>query len=104
MEKIYKCPECGEQKNLRFDYDYLKQHRPINRVWCKSCGNIFDGDMLASDLPTKPGFVERRMAQGKANNDKMWDSIYNEYKGVSDLHDFVDWLKTNYIVPEPIHK
>ena len=102
MEKIYKCPQCGEQKNLRFDYDYLKQHRPVKRVWCKSCGEIFDGDMPASELTTKPGFVERRMAQGKANNDRTWDSIYSEYKEVSNLYDFIDWLKANYIAPEKI--
>jgi len=57
---------------------------------------------LDDDFQTKPGFVERRMTLGKLNNDKQWDEIYESYSGVSDLHDFIDWLKQNYIAPERI--
>lgn len=124
MEKIYKCPECGERKNLSFDYDYSKQHRPVTEVWCISCGEVFDGNMPVAELKakytpgegyshylTKPGFVERRMALGKANNDKQWDEIYSEYSTeqyppfggpFTDALSFIDWLKQNYIAPERI--
>jgi len=65
---------------------------------------LMDGlhDEEFPDFETKPGFVERRMAQGRAINNGMWDKIYQEYSGVSDLHDFIDWLKQNYIAPEKI--
>ena len=121
---IYKCPECGENKNLNFDYDYTKQHRPVKRVWCTSCGEVFDGDIPVAELKTrytpgkgysqyltKPGFVERRMALGKHNNDKQWDEIYEEYSKeqyppfggpFTDALSFIDWLKQNYITPERI--
>jgi hypothetical protein len=155
MEYIYKCPNCGETKNLHFNYDYSKQHRPILEVMCNFCGEFFDGDMPVAklqskydednrlsaylekevnisddfqigpdgayehtewdntlmdglhdeefpDFETKPGFVERRMKQGKENNDRIWDQIFESYNGVSDLHNFVDWLKVNYIAPEKI--
>lgn len=45
MEKIYKCPKCGEKENLHFNYDYSQQHRPIKDVVCNECGEIFEGDM-----------------------------------------------------------
>lgn len=102
MENLYTCPSCGEGENLHYNYDYSKQHRPVREVLCKKCGQMFDGNMVVEELLTKPGFVERRMALGKANNNKQWDKIYEDYKGVSDLHDFVDWLKANYIAPEKI--
>lgn len=112
MEKIYKCPECGETRKLTYEYDYTKQHRPVTRVCCIECGEVFDGDMPASqlkansvtyvDFPTKPGFVERRMAQMREINDHQWNNIYDLYDGTSDLHDFIDWLKQNYIAPEKI--
>lgn len=115
MKEIYKCPKCGESKNLHYNYDYNKQHRPVIDVLCNECGEVFGGDLPVAELRakytsgqgyshylTKPGFVERRMAIGKANNDKLWDELYNEYDGVSDLHDFVDWLKKYYIAPEKI--
>jgi hypothetical protein len=59
-------------------------------------------EMGLYDFPTKPGFVERRMKLGKITNYKAWDELYESYKGVSDLHDFLDWLKENYIAPEKI--
>ena len=107
MEKIYKCPKCGEKENLHYNYDYNQQHRPIKDVLCNDCGEIFEGNMsvelfVTEANLTKPGFVERRMKQGRANNDKLWDQIFESYNGVSDLHNFVDWLKINYIAPEKI--
>jgi hypothetical protein len=65
----------------------------------------------SDDFQTKPGFVERRMALGKHNNDKLWDEIYEEYSTeqyppfggpFTDALSFIDWLKQNYIVPERI--
>jgi hypothetical protein len=163
MQYIYKCPNCGESKNLQFFYDYSKQHRPVHEVMCNFCGEFFDGDMPASkltskydhdcrlsaylekeskvsydfeptisddfqigpdgayehtewdntlmdglhdeefpDFETKPGFVERRMAQMHEINDHQWNNIYDLYDGTSDLHEFIDWLKANYIAPEKI--
>ena len=67
-----------------------------------------DGD----DFQTKPGFVERRMALGKHNNDKQWNEIYSEYSTeqyppfggpFTDALSFIDWLKQNYIAPERIN-
>jgi transcription elongation factor Elf1 len=124
MEKIYKCPKCDEQENLHFNYDYNQQHRPIKDVICNECGTTFDGNIPVVELKakytpgegyshylTKPGFVERRMALGKHNNDKLWDEIYSEYSTeqypafggpFTDALSFIDWLKQNYIVPEKI--
>ena len=45
MEKIYKCPKCGEKENLHFNYDYSMQHRPIKDVLCNECGEVFEGNM-----------------------------------------------------------
>jgi hypothetical protein len=45
MEKIYKCPKCGEKGNLHFNYDYNQQHRPIKDVLCNDCGEVFEGNM-----------------------------------------------------------
>jgi hypothetical protein len=28
-----------------------------------------------------------------------WDEVYSEYTGISDLHDFVEWLKNNFKTP-----
>jgi len=64
-----------------------------------------------NDFPTKPGFVERRMALGKLNNNKLWDEIHEEYSKeqyppfggpFTDALSFIDWLKQNYIAPEKI--
>lgn len=58
---------------------------------------------------TKPGFVERRMKQMNAINDKTWDDIYEEYSNeqyppfggpFTNALSFIDWLKQNYIAPE----
>jgi len=60
---------------------------------------------------TKPGFVERRMKQMKAINDKTWDGIYEEYSNeqyppfggpFTNALTFIEWLKQNYIAPERI--
>ena len=32
-------------------------------------------------------------------HEEQWEMIYNSYKGVSDLHDFFDWIKANYYPP-----
>lgn len=37
----YVCPKCAESKNLHFNYDWSKQHRPIIDVLCNECGEFF---------------------------------------------------------------
>ena len=37
----YKCPKCGEDKNLHYNYDWSKQERPILDVLCNECGEFF---------------------------------------------------------------
>jgi len=53
MEKIYKCPKCGEKENLHFNYDYSQQHRPIKDVLCNECGEVFEGNMPVDVFITK---------------------------------------------------
>jgi hypothetical protein len=36
------CPNCGEEKNLHFNYDYTKRDRPIQDVLCNECGDFFE--------------------------------------------------------------
>jgi len=50
MELIYKCPKCGETENLHFNYDYSKQHRPVDDVLCNECGEIFTDKVSKWDL------------------------------------------------------
>ena len=50
MENIYKCPKCGEDKNLLYNYDYSQQHRPVKDVLCTKCEETFDGNILISEL------------------------------------------------------
>lgn len=45
IEIEYRCPKCGETENLHLNYDYSKQHRPVESVLCNECGEIFDGDI-----------------------------------------------------------
>jgi hypothetical protein len=40
-EKII-CPNCGEEKNFHFNYDYTKRDRPIQDVLCNECGDFFE--------------------------------------------------------------
>lgn len=102
METSYRCPVCDESRNFQFVYDYAQAHRPVKDVWCRECGTTFDGNMPVAEPTTKPGFVERRMAQMQAINDRKWNDIYDSYRGTSDLHDFIDWLKQNYVSPKNI--
>jgi hypothetical protein len=37
----YKCPKCGETKNLHFNYDYAEKNLPIINVLCNECGEFF---------------------------------------------------------------
>ena len=37
----YKCPKCGEEENLHYNYDWSKQTRPIIDVLCNECGEFF---------------------------------------------------------------
>ena len=37
----YKCPKCGETKNLHYNYYWSKQERPIFDVLCNECGEFF---------------------------------------------------------------
>ena len=50
---IYKCPQCGEEDNLHFNYDYLKQHRPVKDVLCNKCGEVFTGKVHLSELKSE---------------------------------------------------
>ena len=107
MEQIYKCPNCGEVKNLHFNYDLTKQHRPVSDVLCNNCGEFFDGNMPISELTKqktkkinlqempKEEWDEARNPVYKhfdidadypelegtitLCNDKIWDDIYDEY-------------------------
>jgi hypothetical protein len=56
MEKIYKCPKCGEKENLHFNYDYNQQHRPIKDVLCNDCGEAFEGNMPVDVFIAKATF------------------------------------------------
>lgn len=68
---------------------------------------------------TKPGFVEKRIEQVgpdgayEHNGDwdatlmdgleyESWDEIYEDYVGEADLHEFVQWLKDNFQVPNKL--
>jgi len=51
--KLYKCPKCGEEENLHFNYNYSQAHRPVEDVTCNECGETFDGDMKISELIKK---------------------------------------------------
>lgn len=51
---MYTCPSCGETKNLHYNYDYSKQHRPVLDVMCNICGEFFDGDIPVSQLTKQP--------------------------------------------------
>lgn len=47
---IYKCPKCGEEGNLHFNYDYSQQHRPIKDILCHNCGEVFEGNISIIEL------------------------------------------------------
>jgi uncharacterized Zn finger protein len=40
-EKQIKCPNCGEEENFHFNYDYSKKDMPIVDILCNKCGQIF---------------------------------------------------------------
>jgi len=110
MEQIYKCPNCGEVKNLHFNYDLTKQHRPVSDVICNNCGEFFDGDMPISELTKVTDYPELEGTLVLCN-DKIWDDIYDEYSTeqyppfggpFTNSLSFIDWLKQNYKAPERI--
>jgi uncharacterized Zn finger protein len=41
MEKVV-CPNCGEEENFHFNYDYAKSDLPVIDVLCNECGTFFD--------------------------------------------------------------
>ena len=45
MEKL-KCPKCGEEENLHFNYDYSKPDTPVIDVLCNECGEFFENGSL----------------------------------------------------------
>jgi protein-arginine kinase activator protein McsA len=45
----YKCPKCGETKNLHFNYDYAVKNLPIINVLCNECGEFF-GEKKQNDM------------------------------------------------------
>ena len=94
-----------EGKEVEFQVVPYDSKTPVSEGW-----NGY-AKLIDRDFQTKPGFVERRMALGKANNDKMWDEIYDEYSTeqypafggpFTDSLSFIDWLKENFIAPEKI--
>jgi rRNA maturation endonuclease Nob1 len=36
-----KCPQCGEEENLHFNYDWDKTDNPILDIVCNECGAVF---------------------------------------------------------------
>jgi len=59
-------------------------------VPCEFCGHTIN---LA--------FEDTCMKCGKSHfeDPNSWNNIYESYKGISDLHDFVKWLNKNYYPP-----
>jgi hypothetical protein len=58
-----------------------------------------DGDNI---LPPTEELIEshkRYVEMMKHVHEEEWERIYSEYKGVSDLNDFFDWIKDNYFPP-----
>ena len=51
----YKCPKCGETKNLHYNLDYTRQNRPVIDVLCNECGEFF-GDKKTVVMET----IEKR--------------------------------------------
>jgi len=45
----YKCPKCGEQENLHYNYDFNRDDRPVTEVLCNGCGEIFSGDISVNE-------------------------------------------------------
>ena len=39
-EKIV-CPNCGNEENFHFNYDYSQSELPIEDVLCNECGTFF---------------------------------------------------------------
>lgn len=42
---------------------------------------------------------KRYVEMMKYIHEEQWETLYNSYKGVSDLHDFFNWMKDNYYPP-----
>jgi hypothetical protein len=97
MEKIYKCPKCGEKENLHFNYDYNQQHRPIKDVLCNDCGEVFEGNMpvdvfiakAVSEYPELEGtmnlceeIIQKRT--GKMNEEE-WQAAERAQTGTKDV-------------------
>jgi uncharacterized Zn finger protein len=36
------CPNCGNEDNFHFNYDYTKKELPIINILCNECGNFFE--------------------------------------------------------------
>jgi len=39
-EKII-CPNCGEDENFHFNYDYTQKDMPVESILCNECGHFF---------------------------------------------------------------
>jgi len=96
----------GKEVEFEIVKEYIDNYTNQVQKYAKIINQVPD-----IDFQTKPGFVERRMALGKLNNDKLWDEIYSEYSNeqyppfggpFTDALSFIDWLKQNYISPERI--
>ena len=97
MESIYTCPNCGETKNLHFNYDYSKQHRPVKDVLCNMCGEFFDGDMPAIEL-SKP-YVSDNFQIGPdgayEHEETSWNDLFIELE--SQLNIYIPIRVQNYV-------
>jgi hypothetical protein len=95
MEQIYKCPKCGENENLHFNYDYTMQHRPIKDVLCNKCGEVFDGNMPVAKLKrnTRSKALEFLTKQAQ-ELDMGYDSVNEDEKRTLAL--FLRWFTKHY--------
>lgn len=86
--KIYKCPECGEDKKFNFDYDYSEQHRPVKNVWCLTCGEVFDGNMPVAELQYKytegKGFTGYLKTFEQIQEENIYSIAEKEFQNVGD--------------------
>ena len=64
-------------------------HRQAEESWegCDGCtetdANLWKNGFVAGSLQTEPDWID-------------WDEAYAQYRGVSDLRDFIDWAKDNF--------
>lgn len=45
-EPTITCPECGNEENFHFNYDWSKPDRPIEDILCNECGTYFKENQI----------------------------------------------------------